>query len=274
MNSLQEGYGLDRNGFIVSDVSLEKIDGIYLPCIRDAVGNLAKLFQDQLHSVYVYGSVARGEAVPRKSDLDIMALFNGRLSSDQSAEVKNAAGELSQKYGSLVREVGIAAGGFDYVTDTQNYYEQAFLKELCVCVHGEDLRKQFGPYNLSAEIAISFNGDICRVFTRIMSRLEAASDEEFRTITQSFSRKLIRTYYSMVMVRSRIWTTRLSEQAEVVIRHFPHKKTAVRTLKKWVDNPGMERASVYKLFKKEGKWTCEHFLREAEAPSSSDKKEE
>jgi predicted nucleotidyltransferase len=196
MVSLQAGYGLDRDGYIFSDVALDKIDNVYFPCIRESVEKIARLFPHLLHSIYVYGSVARGKAVVAKSDLDLLAMFNGTLSAEELAHLKILTKALSQKYHSLVRDVGIAILNFDCAVDPSNYYEQAFLKELCVCVHGEDLRERFGPYKLTSEIAISFNGDISEVHTRTISRLEAASKEEFKTLLQSFARKLIRTYYS------------------------------------------------------------------------------
>ncbi|WHZ59089.1 nucleotidyltransferase domain-containing protein [Metabacillus hrfriensis] len=70
----------------------------------------------------MYGSVARGDAIPRKSDLDLLALFDCMLSPDQSTELKNIARELSQKYSSLVRDVGIAVAYYDYAIDPANYY--------------------------------------------------------------------------------------------------------------------------------------------------------
>ena len=75
MEKLQMGYGLDTDGYIVSDVHLEKIDQIYWPPIEEAIDRLEKLFPERLISVYVYGSVARGEAVIKKSDLDLLAMF-------------------------------------------------------------------------------------------------------------------------------------------------------------------------------------------------------
>ncbi|GMA60787.1 nucleotidyltransferase domain-containing protein [Alicyclobacillus fastidiosus] len=267
MGNLQAGYGLDSNGFIVSDVGLDKIDSVYLPCIRESVENLIRLFSNELHSVYVYGSVARGEAIALKSDLDLLALFNATLSPDGAAELKHLAKELSQKYGSLVRDVGIAVAHYDYAVDPDNYYEQAFLTELCVCVHGKNLRDRFGPYKLTSEIAISFNGDICEVFTRTISRLEVASNGEFKIISQGFARKLIRTYYAMVMARSQVWSTRLHEQSEVFIHYFPDKEPAVRTLQKWVEESPSDREPVLELFRREGKWACENFTREASIPS-------
>ena len=43
MRTLHAGYGLDEDGYIVSDVSLDKIDHIYFPCIRESVERSSKL---------------------------------------------------------------------------------------------------------------------------------------------------------------------------------------------------------------------------------------
>jgi uncharacterized protein len=266
IRKLNAGYGLDANGYIVSDVSKDKIDNVYMPCIRESIGSIKKLFHQQLHSVYVYGSVARGEAIAKKSDLDIIAMFDTNLSSVQLAELKKLAGELSQAYRSLVRDVGIAVAYYDYTVDPSNYYENAFLKELCVCVYGEDVGERFGPYKLTSEIAIRFNGDIYEVLNRTLKRLETASKDEFKAVTQGFARKLIRTYYSMVMVRSQIWTTRLHEQSEVIIHHFPEKESMIRTLLNWIEEPPMDNEAVIELFKSEGEWASANFLNEAKIP--------
>lgn len=259
---LQSGYGLDENGFIVSDVSLEKIDSTYMSCIRECVDSLKNLFHQQLHSIYVYGSVARGDAVVATSDLDIIAMFQSELSSSEVDDLRKLAAGLSQKYVDLVREVGIAIAYYDYTVDPVNYYENAFLTELCVCVHGEDLGEKFGPYKLSPEIAIRFNGDIREVLTRTLTRIETASSEDLPKIIQGFARKIIRTYYSMVMVRSRIWTTRLHEQADIFLFYFPEKKPGISTLFNLIEEPVMDREAVYELFKLEGEWASLNFARE------------
>lgn len=260
MVTLRAGYGLDSNGFIVSDVSIDKIDSVYVPCIQESVESLKKLFPLQLHSVYLFGSVARGEAVAFKSDLDLIAMFDGNV---QLAELTKLAGALSQKFCSLVREVGIAVGDYNYSMAPSNYYENAFLKELCVCVYGEDVREQFGPYKLTSEIAIRFNGDIGVAVTRTLERLKTPSYEDFKRFSQSFARKLIRTYYSMVMVRSQIWSTRLGEQSEVFLHYFPEKESIIHTLLNWIDEPPTERQAVYEIVKIEGEWARQNFTHEA-----------
>ena len=267
MTHLRAGYGLDVDGYIISDVALDKIEQAYLPCIQDSAEKLATLFPQQLHSVYIYGSVARGEAVAIKSDLDLLVLFNDVLNTKESAELKTLTNVLSQDYQSLVREVGIAVAYYDYVVDPENDDEQAFIKELCLCIHGEDIRNRFGPYKLTPEIAIRFNGDIGDVLARTIIRLESASTAEHSIRVQGFARKLIRTYYSMVMARSHIWTTRLNEQAEVVLHYYPHKKSVIDTLFTWIEEPPTNRERVLALFQHEGEWASLNFEQEARVTS-------
>ena len=235
--------------------------------IRETVESLKNLFHQQLHSVYVYGSVARGEAVALKSDLDIIAMFDGQLSSVQLTELKKLAGELSQTYRFLVRDVGIAVAYYDYTVDPLHYYENAFIKELSVCVYGEDLGERFGPYKLTPEISISFYGDISDALTRTLNRLTTASSKDFHTFSQGFARKLIRTYYSMVMVLSQIWTTRLHEQSQVINHYFPEKESIIRTLLNLIDEPPTDREAVIELFKSEGEWAGANFVHEANISS-------
>ncbi|KMK76975.1 nucleotidyltransferase domain-containing protein [Alkalihalobacillus pseudalcaliphilus] len=263
MSDLNRGYGLDEHGFIVSDVSVEKIATEYEGCIRNTIKNLHLLFPTGLHSIYVYGSVARGDAVALKSDLDVLVIFHQPLDYTQIAQVKELGKELSSIYKSLVRDVGIAVVHYDYVINPSTYYEQAFISELCVCVDGIDIRKQFGPYKLTADIAIHFNGDIGEVYERAMKRFEQANSEERPLLIQNFSRKLIRTFYSMVMARAQIWTTKLQEQAEVFISFFGNKKEVVQILLRWVEEPTSEWEKVEHLFTNEVQWLGEHFEDEA-----------
>ena len=264
MDHLKAGYGLDAEGFILSEAATGKISVAYWPCIRETINRLTDLFPDLLHSVYVYGSVARGDAVIPTSDLDLIALFRRKLGPGQSAQLKQLSYDQSASHRSLVREVGIAMADYDTTLDPKNYFENAFLREMSVCVYGEDLGERFGPYKLTPEIAIQFNGDICESLRRTLRKLEAASDGEATRIVQGFARKLIRTFYSMTMARSQIWTTRLNEQAVVAARYFPDRAAVVRTLLDWSEyGPPADRSAFAELFRQQGGWACSNFGKEA-----------
>lgn len=69
----------DENGFIISDVvEKEKISAQY----REAIDKIVEiqtenLKEGQIHSIYVFGSVARGLETPGQSDLDITTVVKG-----------------------------------------------------------------------------------------------------------------------------------------------------------------------------------------------------
>ena len=263
MEHLKRGYGLDDQGFIKSDVSLDKVDSIYKPCIEDTVERLKQSFETELHSVYLYGSVARGDATPVKSDLDLIAIFNQPLNQNRLTELKQLQLELTKKYRHLLREVGIASDHIEAVMMPSKYYDNAFIQALSVCLYGEDLGESFGPYPLTADIPLSFNGDISNFYKKMLPQLKTANVEDLPTLTEKISRKLIRTFYSMVMIRAQIWTTKLHEQADVFLHYFPMKTAVVETLLNWLDEPPLEKEPVYDLFEKEGKWASTNFEKEA-----------
>lgn len=177
MTLIHKGHGLDEQGYIESDVVATQIS-LYNTCIQDCVAQLKQAFPKQVHSVYVYGSVARGEAVKKKSDLDLLVLFRGDVSEQEKRRLNFLGQSLSKTYVDNFRDVGMAFTNYDYTVDPKNYDEQAFLKELSICVDGNDLRPYFGPYRLTSEIAIRFNGDINEVYERAMKRMYHGDDEE------------------------------------------------------------------------------------------------
>lgn len=66
-------FEVDENGYLKNPASLEKIQEKWKPLIDDVVEVYKKNFGENLHSVYVRGSVAKGGAVDGVSDLDTFA---------------------------------------------------------------------------------------------------------------------------------------------------------------------------------------------------------
>jgi uncharacterized protein len=257
--------GLDENGFIISEVSYENILPEYKGLIGASIAALKSALPNLIHSIYVYGSVARGDAVREKSDMDLLVISSQKLTETERSTLNKMLADLSAIYGSLVREVGVADCTYDEMLDTKNKYGWgAYLKILCVCVDGEDLTKRFGNFRLSSEIAIGFNGDIDTALQSALRKIkDAETDEEAGKIAATFARKLIRTCYSMVMTRAQVWTTKLSEQADVFIKYFPEKRAFVRTLQDWVVQPPHNRNDVVAILEGEGSWVVGKFETEA-----------
>lgn len=73
---------LDQEGYIVNPTSYDKIQPHWRPLIRDTVEYYQHLLNDGLDSVFVRGSVAKGEAVDGVSDLDTFAYATKRTTNE------------------------------------------------------------------------------------------------------------------------------------------------------------------------------------------------
>lgn len=259
--------GLDPNGFIISEVSQAKILPEYQSVIDDGIAALKASLPGIVHSVYIYGSVARGGAVRGKSDLDMLVIFKHKLTQQEQNTLNALQEDLSNQHKSLVREVGIADAicTYDEMIDPANKYSWgAYLKILCTCVDGEDLTKRFEDFKISPDIAIGFNGNVDKAIRGTIQKLvDAKTEEEVVKITTTIARKLIRTCYMMVMTRAQIWTTKLNEQAKLFLQYFPEKQSLIRTLQGWIDTPPRSREGVLKVLEDDSQWIVDNFEAEA-----------
>ncbi|HLZ15101.1 MAG TPA: nucleotidyltransferase domain-containing protein [Candidatus Saccharimonadales bacterium] len=272
MNTSNHPTGLDSNGFILSEVSQENILPQYRSVIDASIAALKTTLPDVVHSVYVYGSVARGNAIPGKSDLDMLVIFKRKLTQQEQDALKGLQESLSSQHKTLVREVGIADATctYDEMLDSTNKYGWgAYLKILCVCVDGEDLTERFEQFKISPDIAIGFNGDASKAIQSAIEKItNAKTDDDAAKAAAIVARKLIRTCYMMVMTRAQVWTTRLSEQAELFLRYFPEKQGFIRTLQSWIDTPSTDREAILKVLRGDCRWVIDNF--EAEAKVTGD----
>jgi predicted nucleotidyltransferase len=262
--------GLDPNGFILSEVSKDNILSKYRSVIDASIVALKAALPDVVHSVYVYGSIARGNAVRGKSDLDLVVIFKRKLTQQEQGALTSLQESLSHEHKALVREVGIADATctYDEVLDPANKYGWgAYLKILCVCMDGEDLTERFGDFKISPDIAIGFNGDASKAIQNATEKItNAKTDEEAAKAAAVVARKLIRTCYMMVMTRAQVWTTKLSEQAELFLRYFPEKQGLIRTLQSWIDSSPTNREDILKVLQGDCRWVVDNFEVEAREP--------
>src|SRR5215213_4351077 len=67
--------GLDRQGYILPEVSLAWVRSPYPPVIAALREQCRTVFLSDLHSLYLTGSVVKGTARPSQSDLDALAVL-------------------------------------------------------------------------------------------------------------------------------------------------------------------------------------------------------
>jgi predicted nucleotidyltransferase len=124
-----------------------------------AADMLAGEFRSQLHSAYLYGSVARGNAVPGRSDIDLLAVLLAAPVDEDRGRAERVERALTERFPVLF-SAGVGLTHLQEVrSPAQRYGLQVFLRELAVCICGEDLRPGLPRTKPSAAVAAGFHDD-------------------------------------------------------------------------------------------------------------------
>ncbi|WP_235843633.1 nucleotidyltransferase domain-containing protein [Morganella psychrotolerans] len=161
--------------------------------IQDAVQSLRASLSGTLHSIYVYGSVAEGRAVPGRSDLDLTLVLNSSLTSAEKYALTSLDTALTSRHHSVTK-IGFDTG---LLTEATSPAQQAvwsyWLANFCLPVYGEDLTLKLPPVSLNREIVHGINGDFpVLVRTNLMQLEKRPPLNEIRRIKRETSRRLLR----------------------------------------------------------------------------------
>jgi len=166
--------GLDQDGFIAREGSLDRVASAFAPVVRAARVAITDAFEStRLHSTYLYGSVPRGTAVPGVSDLDLLlALRSAPTAADRAAaDALEAAldGAFEQ-----VNGVSLLLFSTDTLLSELERYDLGWMVAcLCTPLLGDDLAARLPRYRTSSELARESNGDLASALTRWRGRAAA-----------------------------------------------------------------------------------------------------
>jgi hypothetical protein len=137
----------------------------------------------------------------------------------------------------------------------QRYGLQVFLRELAVCICGEDLRPGLPRTKPSAAVAAGFHDDSRAAFARARATLGTSTDPEvIRRVCRTTSRRMVQVAFAVVMAREGTWATVLEEQAAAVGATFPRWAEAARHAADQGRRPVADADVVRELLDTFGRW--------------------
>lgn len=251
---------LDPDGYIIPEGDLDKVQTEYLGVPQVAGEMLLERFGWRLHSGYLYGSVVRGNAVPGRPDLDLLAVLRQPPTDvDRAAAVRVAA--VMQERFPLLADVGVGLTHLDEVLSLEERHGgQVFLRELSVCICGKDLRPGLPRTRPGPTVAAGFHRDTPAVLARARAELGGSTDQQvLRRACRVASRRMVQAAFAVVMARDGVWATVLEEQAAAVGEAFPEWAEAARRAAEQGRRPVADARVVAELLETFGRW-AEHAL--------------
>jgi hypothetical protein len=265
-------HRLDPEGYIVPEADLAKVQPAYAGLPRFAAGLLLHEFGSRLHSGYLYGSIVRGNAVPGRSDADLVAVLWASATDEDRQHARRVEQALQERFPVLA---GAGVGLTDLRelrSPAERYGGQVFLRELCVYICGADLRPGLPRTRPSAAVAIGFHSDTPQAFARARRELAASTDPEVvRRACRSASRRMVQAAFAVVMARDGVWATVLEEQAAIVGAAFPRWRQAARRAAEQGRLPVAEPGVVGELLETFGRWAEEALAQIAADEAEADR---
>ncbi|CAM3585953.1 hypothetical protein VA7868_04312 [Vibrio aerogenes CECT 7868] len=232
----------------------------YQPAIKSLVAYLTAGLGDNLHSIYVYGSVARKTARPEYSNLDIVVVCHQPFD-DRKTTVFNTLRWRFQKSFPFITDIDIKSALVSEVASLDSLFSWGFLLRHCaVCIYGENLSECFGNYETSWEIAKYWNMDIEERIVYFRDRLAKAGQEsEQMKIQTMLAKKLLRASYGLIMYKDKWWFDDPVECGQHFLKYHPEKEQDVARLSILLRQKVIPKRSVIGLLDDYGPWLAKQY---------------
>ena len=276
MNKILEiGEILETNdaGFIVNHTGIEKIIDPWKPVVEAVREGYLSHLGDNLHSVYIRGSIARGLGREFVSDVDSIAVVKEEKVSELTW-AQRLSKELTGRF-PFCTGVEIVCLAYDDLINADDEYNASWrmmLKTQCVCIFGDDLARQLPDYRLGAEAVVHAN-DIRRPIerladdiralrliarlpfpTRLLKSLRGGYGPVVSLGCAEIMKRILRTGFELVMEEERVYTRDLYPCYRIFSKHFPDKEESMRRALELAVNPTSDPEEVLRYLEDFGPW--------------------
>ena len=230
--------GVDAQGCVLT-LGNAAFQPEFEPLLADVIASLS---QSGLDGIYVYGSVARGEASPGESDLDLSLILLEPPDAQVLAHLETLRQALEQRH-PAVTKIDFDIGHRAEVLAPENANKWGFwLKHHCRCVWGDDLSVQFERFRPSREIALALNADFEPVLSTYLARItRAATEAERLRLQREAARRVIRATHTLRADDASGWPHTLEEHVALFVQHYPSMRIQIAYFLFEARNPSAER---------------------------------
>ncbi|XVJ50336.1 nucleotidyltransferase domain-containing protein (plasmid) [Pseudomonas sp. UBT] len=232
--------GVDAQGFVqtVGDAALQPE---FQPVLTDVCATLSQAGLG-LEAIFVYGSVARGDARPGDSDLDLTLVTRDQPGA-QVLESLEALRQVLEQRHPVVSKIDFDLGYRADVLVPENTNKWGFwLKHHCRCVWGDDLSLHFERFRPSREIARALNADFEHALSAYLTRItQAGTEPERLRLQREAARRLIRATHTLRADDALGWPHTLEEHVALFVQHYPTMGIQIAYFLFEARNPSAER---------------------------------
>ncbi len=241
----------DNDGFIVNTTSSEKIQAAWIPAVEMVKEAYQKHIGEYLHSVYIRGSVAKGQAMDNISDIDTFAAVTVPYDDIDMSWSKDFVEEVKKRF-PFVTGVELGIVPLDEIQESKG--DRIMIKTQSICVYGSSLADTLPPLRPGVDTAQHFEG-IGREIDRTKQWLQGDhADEEIERKCTWIMKRIIRSGFELVMERSQKYTRDLYPCYEEFSKYYPEKKEEMYRVLQLAVSPTFDKEIILNTLDSLGGW--------------------
>jgi len=258
-------FDLDEQGYIINPASKDKIQPHWKGAVNETVAALlAHAGESVIDSIYVRGSVAKGESVDSVSDLDVLTLMRLDSIKTNTAWIPDFTIRMKKKFPFLT---GIDIDFFP-ITEDQSGREQHVKLLQSACVYGDDRTKKVRPLKPGKELAIR---SVClfRIMEWTQEWLTHPHNKE--TVQRACTwimKSFLRSGFELTMERSKKYTRDLYLCYEGFSEYYPEKRKLMKRALYLAINPTGDQREIQEMMSRVGEWLLVEILGKIGKPNT------
>lgn len=266
------GYTLpvDARGFIVRRASPNQIVSPWRSLIDEITRAYRIHWGDRVHSIYIRGSVAAGQAILGISDVDSFAVVSGDYTQCDRSWFDAFNREIVIRY-PFCKGVELSAISRDRLLDCsdEGYWGlRMLIATQSACIWGEDISEdlpRFKPDIDAVSHAFDLRDDLRQVTSDLSEIVPQMPPGERSAYTQKICRwimkRIVRSGFEIVMEKKQCYTRDLYPCYQLFAESYPSRKSEMYRALTWAIEPTDDSQAIVDFLNDFGTWLADEIDR-------------
>ena len=247
-------YQKDSKGYLINTTSFKNIPEDILPAIEDIVTSYRNIFDDNIHGVYLRGSLAEGKFRRNYSDIDAFAVLKNPTTKSKILELRRIARKLEKCY-SFCPKFDLEVNSIDDLLYDVNYtFLKVVIKVQSLFLYGNNLQTKLPRYKPTSSI-ISTVFNLEEIFELGKSKIESAKESNKVQIWCAWiMRTITRASFELIIDREQEFTRDLFLCYKVFSKYYPEKSSLAYRVLELAINPTADKSEAIEIAKCFSSW--------------------
>ncbi len=259
---------VDETGYIINDAHINKIQPAFLEVIQEVKNTCFQSLQDDLHSIYIRGSVPRGIGIEGIADIDVIILVRKAPKDIDLEWSENIEQQLLQKFNSIS---GVELSFYD-VEEVLHSNRFSFISFMIqthgICIFGEDIRPRLPKYKVSKELAYEHLNHLqAQVEQACEELIHNKGREDIEDCCRWIMKIVVRAGLALTIDKAGLYSRDLYPAYELFSKHFPEQEHNMRRALRYAVNPIDDIIEILAFLDNFGGWMiteADYYLKNSE----------